>query len=227
MKTGDIIARDNGKVLVLAWKDKRLVKAISTKHDASTTTISRRKKRGGGAMEEVRKPVCIVDYNKHMCGVDLMDQMISYYPFTRKTMKWTKRVFFYLMEISAHNAFVLYKAKSSRKRYNSMFKFVLQLIRQLIELQQAEADSAEVDDVTPRSSKQPRMDPPDRLRGGFKRHKITVFPPSATKKAPYKQCRVCRKKGRRHDTKYCCANCGVALCASPCFHDYHTKNVYA
>jgi len=43
MRAGDIIARDNGKVLILAWKDKRVVKAISTKHDASTTTVIRRK----------------------------------------------------------------------------------------------------------------------------------------------------------------------------------------
>jgi len=58
MRAGDVIARDNGKVLVLVWKDKRVVKAISTKHDASTTIITRRKKRGGGATEG-GKQVCL------------------------------------------------------------------------------------------------------------------------------------------------------------------------
>jgi len=227
MRTGDIIARDNGKVLVLAWKDKRLVKAISTKHDASTTTISRRKKRGGGAMEDVHKPTCIADYDKYMSGVNLLDQMISCFPFARKSLKWTKKVFFYLTEISVHNAFVLYKAKSSTKKYNNMHKFLLQLVRQLIDQETVSAEADDVDDVAPPSSKQPRMDPPDRLRGGFKRHKITFFPPSAAKQAPCKPCRVCRKQGRRHDTRYCCAYCGVALCACPCFHDYHTKEFYA
>jgi len=82
MRAGDIVARDNGKVLVLAWKDKWVVKAISTKHDASTTTVTRIKKRGGGVVEEVSKSTCIVDYNKHMSGVDGLDQMISYYPST-------------------------------------------------------------------------------------------------------------------------------------------------
>jgi len=107
MRAGDIIAHDNGKVLVLAWKDKRVVKAISTKHDASTTTVTRRKKRAGGVMEEVSKPTCNVEYNKHMSGVDGLHQMISYYPFNRKSQKWTTKVFFYLMEISVHNAYVL------------------------------------------------------------------------------------------------------------------------
>jgi len=43
LRTGDIVTCDNGKVLVLAWKDKRAVKVIFSKHDASVTTISRRK----------------------------------------------------------------------------------------------------------------------------------------------------------------------------------------
>jgi len=79
----------------------------------SMTTITRCKKRGGGAMEQISKLVCIFDYNKNMSGVDLLVQMmISYYPFTRKTLKWTKKIFYYFMEISANNAFVLYKVKS-------------------------------------------------------------------------------------------------------------------
>ena len=44
-------------------------------------------------MEEVTKPTCIVDHNKYMSGVDGLDQMISYYPITRKTLKWTTKVF--------------------------------------------------------------------------------------------------------------------------------------
>jgi len=43
-----------------------------------------------------------------------------------------------------HNVYVLYKAQSSPKKYNTMFKIVLQLIRQL--LQQQEADAPEADD---------------------------------------------------------------------------------
>ena len=88
-----VIAQDNGQVMILAWKDKRIVKAISTKHDSSVMSIKRQKK-GGGPMEEVKKPVAICDYNEHMSGVNNVDQVISYYPCTRKTLKWTKKVFF-------------------------------------------------------------------------------------------------------------------------------------
>ena len=94
LKKHDIVAKDNGKVMVLSWKDKRLVKFISTNHDASMVTIQRRKKGGHGEMEQVKKPACICNYNKNMSGVDHINQIISYYPCTRKTLKWTKKVFF-------------------------------------------------------------------------------------------------------------------------------------
>ena len=111
----NIIARSNRKVTVLAWKDKRIVKAITTKHDNSMVSVTRRKKGGHGDIEQIQKPVCVCDYNKHMSGVNRVDQIILYYPSTRKTLKWTKKLFFYLMEISVSNAYVLYQAKSSMR----------------------------------------------------------------------------------------------------------------
>ena len=45
MARHDVIARDNGHVMVLAWKERRIVKAISTKHDNSVISITRGKRR--------------------------------------------------------------------------------------------------------------------------------------------------------------------------------------
>ena len=45
------------------------------------------KKGGHGEMEQVKKPACICNYNENMSGVDHIDQMISYYLCTRKTLK--------------------------------------------------------------------------------------------------------------------------------------------
>jgi hypothetical protein len=91
MKKGDIVFVDNGKVMVVAWHDNRKVVCISTCHDDSMTVV-RVRKRGGG-YDEVNKPVCVVDYNQNMSGVDRIDQMISYYPTVRKTIKWLKKLF--------------------------------------------------------------------------------------------------------------------------------------
>ena len=80
-----------------------------------------------GLRKEVNKSACIGDDNKHMAGVDGLDQMISYYPLTTKSVKSTTKVLFYLMEISVHNAYVLYKAKSSTK-HNTMFNSCCNLL---------------------------------------------------------------------------------------------------
>ena len=81
----DVVARHNGKVMVLVWKNKIIVKAVTTRHGNSLVTICRREKGGHSAVEEVQKLVCILDYYDHISGIDHVDQMISYYPCTRKT----------------------------------------------------------------------------------------------------------------------------------------------
>ena len=43
------------------------------------------------AMKE--KPAVIADYNTYMLGVDKMDQLVSYYSFTHKSVKWWRKVF--------------------------------------------------------------------------------------------------------------------------------------
>ena len=78
MKKGEIIAKDNGKVMVLAWMDKRVVKVRSTKHDAKVTTINRRIRGKRGETEEIKKPICINDYNAHMSGVEWSGSLIMH-----------------------------------------------------------------------------------------------------------------------------------------------------
>ena len=46
-------------------------------------------------------------YIKHMLGVDLMDQMTAYYSFQRKSIKWWRKVFFFLLEDTVNNAHIL------------------------------------------------------------------------------------------------------------------------
>ena len=216
----DIISRNNGKVMVMAWKDKRIVKAITTKHDNSLVTIRRRKKGGHGAMEEVQKPACIIDYNEHMSGVDHVDQMISYYPCTRKTLKWTKKVFFYLMELCVHNSHVLYKTNLAIT-HSKLYDFQKKLIRKMCKQSSEQEKSSYDDDASP--PKTPRINPISRLHGGFKAHHISTFPPTECKKYPQRMCRLCSKNGIRKDTRYYCKECKVPLCNVSCFGKCHSN----
>ena len=44
--------------------------------------------------------------------VDRLDQKISYYPFVRKTAKWTSKFVMYLFQIALVNAHIIYKMKN-------------------------------------------------------------------------------------------------------------------
>ena len=39
LKKGEEVSADNGKVLVIAWQDKRTVKVLSTQHDTTRETV--------------------------------------------------------------------------------------------------------------------------------------------------------------------------------------------
>lgn len=40
--------------------------------------------------EVKKKPISVKNYNENMSGIDRQDQMSSYYPFERKTLRWER-----------------------------------------------------------------------------------------------------------------------------------------
>lgn len=86
---GERIVRHTDKVLTLAWKDTKVVRMVTTLHPDQMVDVQRWKKRQGRIT--IAKPQCIVAYNGSMNGVDRLDQRISYYPFIRKSYKWTNK----------------------------------------------------------------------------------------------------------------------------------------
>ena len=97
MKKGDAETKilNSNELTALLWKDKRVVSMLSTIHGVDMTS-KRRSTRdagggGGGGHEEIQKPVMVEKYNMYMGGVDKSDQLLSYYGFNHKTMKWWKR----------------------------------------------------------------------------------------------------------------------------------------
>ena len=58
--------------------------------------------------QPIFKPDRIIDYNRHMGGVDLADQFIKHYHRDRLTIKWFKLSIYQ----TSHNACVVYKDHS-------------------------------------------------------------------------------------------------------------------
>ena len=58
-----------------------------------TSLFVKTEKRNYTTDQKIFKPNVVVDYNKNMSGVDLLDQVTTGYPSTRITIKWYKKVF--------------------------------------------------------------------------------------------------------------------------------------
>lgn len=86
LKKGEMSWRRNGNIYVTKWKDKRDVTSITTAHHPELIEVENR------FGEKKLKPKDIADYNKHMSGIDRVDQMTSYYSSPRKTVRWYKKV---------------------------------------------------------------------------------------------------------------------------------------
>ena len=133
-------------MMALKWMDKRPVTMLSTIHDESMTTKIRRSRRAEGGQEEIRKPVVVEQYNCFMGGVDRSDQLLSYYGFGHKTVKWWRRAAFHLLDMAVVNSYVMYTLSQQSQKKLTHEQFRIELAKELL-LQV----SVEVDGETPMS----------------------------------------------------------------------------
>ncbi|XP_052738468.1 piggyBac transposable element-derived protein 4-like [Bicyclus anynana] len=107
------------------WRDKRYVLYISTEHGSEMMETT--SKRGS----IVVKPMAIVHYNNFMSGVDLQDQMLAYYPVQRKTLRWYKKLFVHMLQMSLTNALHLYNTFSANDKLN-LYDFRMKILEKLL-----------------------------------------------------------------------------------------------
>ena len=55
------------------------------------------------------KPLVIHKYNQSMGGVDKADQHAVYYSFGRHSIKWWRKLMFWLFEVAIVNLYIMYK----------------------------------------------------------------------------------------------------------------------
>jgi hypothetical protein len=211
---GQTISKRNGNVVVMKWKDKRDVLAVSTRHTGKIVTLPRLNRRGA----QVNKQDLILDYNQHMGGVDRVDQILSYYSPLRKSIKWYRKVVFHIFDLCIGNAYHIYKHLGGR---NPQLWFRKQVIRGLVS-----AVPPPVQGPQKRPLAHHKWSDPSRLVVG-QGHFIVQIPREGHAKAtPMRQCVLCTKNKRRKETRYQCETCDStpALCLG-CFKDFHTKIV--
>lgn len=216
MKKGEVTAyRRGNSYMALAWRDKRQVTMLSSAHNASTKEVTR--KIAGGKTLTLKKPVVICDYTENMGAVDRADHYCASYAFSRKSMKWWRKLFFWLLEVSIVNSFILMRLqllKQGEKEQRHL-QYRRNLIEQLI------------GDVRARAGKRgpsARLDCEQRLDG--KPHFIYKIPGRSSK-----DCAVCsdrKTKGGRRETVFFCKTCrnNPGLHPGECFERFHTLPKY-
>ena len=187
---------------------------LSTIHDDKMVTKSRRSRSSTTGKEDVQKPVMVDAYNNNMGGVDKSDQLLAYYGFNQRTIKWYKRAIFHLFDLAIINAFILYKLSSQGNKQLTHLQFRIQLAHAL--LTRAGINIAS-------SSSSPRLSQFATTRL-YERHFLEKIPLLPSGKFSQLECIVCsNKKGNgRRTTTYQCKQCELAMCVVPCFELYHT-----
>lgn len=116
LKVGEMKAAENRQgVKLYKWKDKRDVLTLSTVPEQGNDLVPSGKKNRKG--EEIVKPESVIEYNKAKKGVDVADQLNSYYSPLRKSRKWYKKLALEVIAgISVTNAQILYNKYCSAKQ---------------------------------------------------------------------------------------------------------------
>ena len=148
-----------------------------------------------------------------MLGVDKLDQLMSYFSFLHKSVKWWRKVFFWMVEVAVVNSYILYKQTMVQQgnRPLTHLGFRRELIKSLAEPLQLT--------VVPRQQSAPSL------------QRLQQVPHFLEKGSKRRDCWVCSNReedGTRHLTMYFCTTCTdhPALCPAPCYKIYHTQRSY-
>ena len=153
-----------------------------------------------------RKPLVINEYNSGMPGVDLADQKRHGRIIARKRLKrWYKKVFYHLLDVALVNAHIIittlpeFLGMTAESFRQTLVKSIITHYRQPVATQNT------------------------RHCHSFKR---LVEKHTEIAIRGKLRCVVCAAAGVRKRSIYYCVECDKNLCVTPCFHIYHTEEIY-
>lgn len=224
LKKGEHFWLRRKQVYVSKWREKRDVLVITTRNHPRM--ISVRNRYG----KEKMKPIEVSTYNDHMSGVDRCDQMTATYSSPRKTIRWYKKVFFHLLDVTVWNAFYLTRkfCKGNSRKYRFL-NFRDDLIKRLIQLP-GDVEAKHLIRRQKHDNRRPEQASygtehviPGPSTGGHWPEKNPGEPtPKSKKKKVFLKCRLCTSKKIRKETSYRCKGCAEKppLCPD-CFQEWH------
>ena len=189
---------------LIQWKDNtRIVNLLSSVFDAQMQNAKRRFRVKDDLMAI---PEAILHYNKNAKAVDTFDKLLAYHNLYRKSFKWWKPIFAYLLLVCMLNAYIIYKKvleKNAKEKIKPLNReeFILSIAESLVEeqreiyLQKRKSKKFGSFSINPKNDCMLEVDDTQR------------------------DCAICsaQYKGRRKRTKYWCVTCKVHTCPDTCY----------
>ncbi len=183
-------------MLLVQYPDNKLIIVVSNCFTKPIDVVYNKKKNQKN--ENKIKPFLLEQYSKYARGIDKNNQLTSFYFANKKSIKWYKKFFIYLLDTCITNAYILYKKVNNNKM--ELLDFKINIIYSL------KGENRKV-------IKTPiNVDPNKRLVGNHFIKKIKER----------KDCILCSdRKNKRKMTYLICSICRVHLCLD-CFETFHT-----
>ena len=156
------------------------------------------------------KPQIVMDYNHHMSYVDKGDRMAYSYSISRRTFKWTKKLFFHLLDLAILNSYILHSSCRGKKMSHRDFQYTL--VRNMLA-------HAGPEWRVPR----PLGRPPN-VESHVASLEVCSSKHWSIPSETQMRCRMCKARGVTQKVSVKCHKCEVGLCVKKiCFEYYHTK----
>lgn len=215
LKSGEFESSHAKQILALKWMDRSdEVYVLSTCAEARLIDVEQCDR---NVSEPVQKPECIVRFNNCMYSADKSEVLIRSFDTLNSTLKWYKKLFFHLIDLSVLNAHSLYKTTTG-KHTIPLADFQLELVREILQ------KYSKIQTLMLLNQVKQTMELPSRIKAP---HYPSECPPTPSGIRGRKRCVVCTAKSKNQTSYYQCKECdNIGLCVVPCFGIYHTKINY-
>ncbi|XP_060865565.1 piggyBac transposable element-derived protein 3-like isoform X1 [Metopolophium dirhodum] len=227
------VTSTDGKVGLIKWLDNKSVTLASNFVTSGSPDIIKRYDKKNKSYVEVCRPEIVKLYNDSMGGVDLHDQLISYYRVFIKSRKWTLRMLFHSFDMATCNSWLEYRNDAEainlpKKKVMDLLGFKQNLASTLISIGSSVVTPSRKRG-RPSSSNKIIVQPKPRTKNRL----IDRYPTDVIRKDNIghyvyidnlRDATFCKLEGCKKRTHMACKKCNVHLCITKtrnCFFDYH------
>ncbi|XP_050688459.1 piggyBac transposable element-derived protein 3-like isoform X2 [Eriocheir sinensis] len=221
-------SESNNKITVLKWFDNKPVHLASTFATSFPLDKCTRSEREMKERVEVPRPFIVKDYNTHRFGVDLHDQLMSYYAMSFSSKEYYQGLIFHMIDMTVINSWLLHRREADhlkvpKRKQMSLCLFKLKLADSLllggkstVKKRKVFSDVEAAFAAKKRAGKATKPIPDKNRRLDMTGH----FPTTSNKRG------LCKLPGCTGRVLMFCTKCEVNLCCESkrnCFLEFHTK----